>query len=198
MLFECAALKFVRLPCWIVAVTVVVVFPIVVVIAVALDSAIGNAHGERLLQTEGDDGVARNSDGSSLGLSAVDGADNAAYDAVIMLGLDALGPCFGRVAHAVHANRVYVKNHVVIAREADHEFDVGATGNGKMAVVAANILIDDAPINAVVAFIDIDGLICPYRDYRPGDEGSDSVAIPVMVTVTVRILGCGQRWKTES
>jgi len=66
-----------------------------------------------------------------------------------------------------------------------------------VAVVAANILIDDAPINAVVAFIDIDGLICPYRDYRPGDEGSDSVAIPVMVTVTVRILGCGQRWKTE-
>src|SRR5579883_3073294 len=169
----------------------IVAVPVVVVHAIAIDTAIGDSHFQRAIQAEGDHGIAGNPDGRSAQLCAGHRADDLSDDAIIAPRFHTVrfGP-YG-ITGAVDDHRFEIDDEVVIGRHADHQFRIGTARNGDAAVLTIDILVDCTVVDAVVAALDIDGLVHANWYDGTGFEASKATlaAVPIAIAVTVAILG---------
>ena len=159
--------------------------PIVVVITVAVYTAIGNTHFKRAFQAERNDRVPRNSYRASTHLTAADRSKNLPYKGVVTLRFHAVGVASNCITLPVDHHGFQIQNEVVVLGHANDQFRARAAWNCQMAVVAPNVLINRTVVNTVVASLHIDTVIGAHRDNGPGFKPRvhSPIAIPVPVTI---------------
>jgi hypothetical protein len=149
--------------------------------AVTRHASIRDADIERAIQPECHDGIPRHADRSTVDLPAGNGSDDGTDEAVIGPRFNSSGIRPHSIALPTRHHGFQIQNQIVVARYPNDELDRGSARNGKTALLAANILVHGAVVDAVVSRLGIDGVIRPYSDGRSWFQSAEPfLAIPIL------------------
>jgi hypothetical protein len=164
---------------------------IVVVVPVAVYARIRDSHLQWVVQSESDNGIAANPDGPPTCLAAVDRPHNGSHEAVITARFDAVWLGSQGITLPIHNHRFQVEYEVIVGRNANHQFGIGAARHGNPPILTPDVLIDGSVVNAIVFLVDVYRFSQADWNHRAGLKPRDRS--PVTITVPVSILGGAKR-----
>jgi hypothetical protein len=74
---------------------------------------------------------------------------------------------------AVDNDRIQIENQVAIRRNPHGQFDARTARNSDAAIIAADILANNAGVNSAIGAPRVDVGVSSYGDYGPGFDSSD-------------------------
>jgi hypothetical protein len=95
---------------------------------------------------------------------------------------------FDSVSPAVDHDRFQVDHQIVIGSRPDDQLNVRTPRNRQTTVVPSDVPIHNTGVDAVIAPLYINSLVCAHGDDGPSLKYGERITIPIAVSVPVLIL----------